>query len=77
MTFAFPATSPQPRPMTFTLFDELELISAQAEHVATALRQLSLDSAVLEQLQPGAAARAQQITCRLETAAEVARGLGQ
>jgi hypothetical protein len=76
MTFTFPAAPPQPRPMALDLLDELELISAQAEDVATALRRLSLNPAVLEQLQPGAGARAQQITCRLETAAEAARGLG-
>jgi hypothetical protein len=76
MTFTFPAAPPQPRPMALGLLDELELISGQAEAVATALRRLNLDPAVLEQLQPGAGARAQQITCRLETAAEAARGLG-
>ena len=78
MTFTFPATPPtHTTPMALDLLDELELISAQAEAVATALRRLNLDPAVLEQLQPGAGARAQQITCRLETAAEVARGLWQ
>ncbi len=76
MTFTFPAAPPQPRPMALDLLDELELISGQAEAVAADLRRLSLDSAVLEQLQPGAGARAQQITCQLETAAEAARGLG-
>lgn len=61
--------------MALTLFDELELVSAQAEDAATALRRLNLYPAVLEQLQPGAGARAQQITCRLETAADAARAL--
>jgi hypothetical protein len=63
--------------MALELFDELELISSQAEAVAAALRQLGLDPAVLEQMQPGAGARAHRITCRLETAAEATRGLGQ
>jgi hypothetical protein len=76
MTFTIPAAPPQPRPMALDLLDELELISGQAEAVATALRQMKLGLAVLEQLQPGFGARAQQITCRLETAAEAARGLG-
>jgi hypothetical protein len=76
MTITIPATPPQPRPMALELFDELELISSQAEAVAAALRQLGLDPAVLEQMQPGAGARFQQITCRLETAAQATRGLG-
>jgi len=76
MTFTIPAAPPQPRPMALDLLDELELISIKAEAVAAALRRLNLNSAVLEQLQPGAGAKAQQITCRLETAAEAARGLG-
>ena len=75
MTFTIPAAPPQPRPMALDLLDELELISIKAEAVAAALRRLNLNSAVLEQLQPGAGAKAQQITCRLETAAEAARGL--
>jgi hypothetical protein len=76
MTFTFPATPPTlATPMALDLLDELELISSQAEAVATALRQLSLGPAVLEQLQQGARARAHLITCRLETAAEAARGL--
>jgi hypothetical protein len=62
--------------MALELLDELDLISAQAEAVATDLRRLGLDPTVLEQLQPGAGAMAQRITCRLETAAEAARGLG-
>ena len=76
MTFTIPAAPPKPRPMALDLLDELDLISAQAEAVATDLRRLGLDPAVLEQLQPGAGATAQRITCRLETAAEAARGLG-
>ncbi len=76
MTFTIPAAQPQPRPMALDLLDELDLISSQAEAVTTALRGLALNPAVLEQLQPGAGATAQRITCRLETAAEAARGLG-
>ena len=76
MTFTIPAAPPQPRPMALDLLDELDLISAQAEAVANALRGLGLDPAVLEELQLGAGARAQRITCRLETAAEASRGLG-
>jgi hypothetical protein len=75
MTFTFPATPPQPRPIALDLLDELELVSAQAEDAATAMRQLNLDPALLEELQPGAGARAQLITCRLESAAEAARAL--
>jgi hypothetical protein len=62
--------------MALDLLDELDLISSQAEAVATALRSFDLNPTVLEQLQPGAGATAQRITCRLETAAEAARGLG-
>jgi hypothetical protein len=81
MTSTIPAAQPQPRPMALDLLaldllDELDLISSQAEAVATALRGLTLSPSVLERLQPGAGARAQRITCRLETAAEAARGLG-
>ena len=76
MTFTIPAAPPQPRSMALDLLDELELISSQAEAVATALRDLALDPTVLEQLQPGAVATAQRITCRLETAADATRGLG-
>jgi hypothetical protein len=76
MTFTIPAAQPQPRPMALDLLDELDLISSQAEEVATALRGLALSPSVLEELQPGAGATAQRITCRLETAAEAARGLG-
>ena len=76
MTFTIPAAPPQPRPMALDLLDELDLISSQAETVATALRGLGLDPALLEHLQLGAGARAQLITCRLETAADAMRGLG-
>jgi hypothetical protein len=76
MTLTFPAAPPQPRAMALDLFDELDQISSQAEAVATELRRLGLSPAILEQLQPGAGATAQKITCRLETAAEAARGLG-
>jgi hypothetical protein len=76
MTFTIPAVPPQPRPMALDLLDELDLISSQAEEVATALRGLALSPTVLEELQPGAGGTAQRITCRLETAAEAARGLG-
>jgi hypothetical protein len=76
MTFTIPAAQPQPRPRALDLLDELDLISSQAEEVATALRGLALSPSVLEELQPGAGATAQRITCRLETAAEAARGLG-
>lgn len=76
MTFTIPAVPTRPRPMALDLLDELDLISSQAEAVATALRGLALGSSVLEELQPGAGATAQRITCRLETAAEAARGLG-
>jgi hypothetical protein len=76
MTFTFPAAPPQPRPMALDLLDELDQISSQAEAMATALRGLALDLLVLEQLQPGAVATAQRITCRLETAADATRGLG-
>jgi hypothetical protein len=62
--------------MALDLLDKLDQISSQAEAVVTALRGLGLDPALLEQLQPGAGATAQRITCRLETAAEAARGLG-
>jgi hypothetical protein len=75
MTFTFPAAPPQSRQIALDLLNELELVSTQAEDVATALRQLGLDPAALEQLQPGAGARAQRITCRLETAAQSARAL--
>ena len=76
MTFTIPAAPPQPRPMALDLLDELDLISSQAEAVATALRGLALAPSVLEELQPGAGATAQRITCRLETAADASRGLG-
>ena len=76
MTLTFPAAPPKPRPMALDLLEELDQISSQAEAVAIELRRLGLAPAVLEQLQPGAMATAQRITCRLETAAEAARGLG-
>jgi hypothetical protein len=76
MTFTIPAAPPQPRSMALELLDELDQISSQAVAVASALRHLNLDPAVLEQLQPGAVATAQRITCRLETAADATRGLG-
>jgi len=76
MTFTFPAAPPQPRPMALELLEELSQISSQAEAVATELRRLGLGPAILEELQPGAMATAHAITCRLETAAEAARGLG-
>jgi hypothetical protein len=75
MTFTFPAALPQPRPMALELLDELDQISSQAVAVATALRGLALDPIVLEELQHGAVATAQRITCRLETAADATRGL--
>lgn len=75
MTFTIPAAPPQPRPMALDLLDELDQISGQAAAVAAALRDLGLDPTLLEQLRPGAGAMAQRITCRLETAAEAARGL--
>ncbi len=77
MTFTIPAAPPKPRPMALDLLDELELISSQADAVASDLRRLNLDPAVLEQLQPGAGATAQRVVCQLETAAEALRGLGQ
>jgi hypothetical protein len=73
MTFNIPAPAFD-LPIALGLLDELELISAQALPVATALRQLNLDPAALEQMQPGADATAQRIICRLETAAEILRG---
>ncbi|MBU6250953.1 MAG: hypothetical protein KGO47_07305 [Cyanobacteria bacterium REEB417] len=77
MTITFPAAPPKPRPMALDLLAELELISSQAEAVAADLRRLNLDPVILEQLQPGAGATAQQIVCQLETAADAVRGMGQ
>ncbi len=76
MTFTIPAVPTRPRPMALDLLDELDQVSSQAEAVALELRRLGLDPSALEQLQPGAGAMAQRITCQLETAAEAARGLG-
>lgn len=73
MTITFPAAPPQPRPMALELLEELDQISSQALAVAEILRGLRLAPDALEQLQPGAGATAQQITCRLESAAELVR----
>lgn len=76
MTFTIPAAPPRVQPMPLQLLEELQHIASQAETLSVELSRLELSSELLELLRPGTLAQAQHITCQLETAAELVRGLG-
>lgn len=75
MTFVIPAAPPRVQPMPLQLLEELQHIASQAETLSEELSRLELSPEQLELLRPGALAQAQRITCQLETAAELVRGL--